>query len=101
MDDSGAKVLRLEEAIRKMTSLPAQKLGLFDRGIIRPGFWADIVIFDLEKISDKATYLEPYQYPSGIEYVIVNGEVVIEHGEHTDRRPGRVLRHFKMSFSPV
>ncbi|RLE52034.1 MAG: D-aminoacylase [Candidatus Methanomethylicota archaeon] len=86
------KVLRLEEAIRKMTSLPARKVGFMDRGILRPGFWADIVIFDPDKIIDKATYLEPKQYPEGIKFVLVNGELVIEEGEHTGKLPGKVLR---------
>lgn len=93
MYDEGARILTVEEAVRKMTSLPAQKLGLWDRGLIRLGCWADIVLFDLERIADKATYLEPYQYPEGIEYVIVNGEVVIEKGRHTGRLPGKVLKH--------
>lgn len=93
MYDEGARILTVEEAVRKMTSFPAQRLGLWDRGLIRPGYWADIVVFDLERITDKATYLEPYQYPEGIEYVIVNGEVVVDRGRHTGRLPGRVLRH--------
>jgi len=85
-------VLRLEEAIRKMTSLPAQKLGLRDRGLLREGFWADIVIFDPEKIMDKATYQNPHQFPEGIEHVIVNGTVVVSGGEHNGALPGKVLR---------
>ena len=93
MYDEGARILTVEEAVRKMTSLPAQKLGLWDRGLIRLGCWADVVLFDLERIADRATYLEPYQYPEGIEYVIVNGEVVIEKGRHTGRLPGKVLKH--------
>ncbi|RLE54416.1 MAG: N-acyl-D-aspartate/D-glutamate deacylase, partial [Candidatus Methanomethylicota archaeon] len=93
MYDEGIKILSLEEAIRKMTSLPAQKFGLLNRGIIRPGFWADIVIFSLKEISDTGTYLKPYQYPVGIKYVIVNGEIVIIEGEHTGKNAGRVLRH--------
>ncbi|MCS7385517.1 MAG: D-aminoacylase [archaeon GB-1867-005] len=86
------KVLRLEEAIRKMTSLPARKVGFMDRGILRPGFWADIVIFDPDEIIDKATYLKPAQYPEGIKFVLVNGEVVIEEGEHTGKLAGKILR---------
>jgi N-acyl-D-amino-acid deacylase len=85
-------ILRLEETIRKMTSLPANKLKLFDRGIIRTGMCADIVIFNPSIISDEATYAEPHRYPKGIEYVIVNGKIVIEHGEHTKALPGKVLR---------
>jgi len=86
------KVLRLEDAIRKITSLPAGKIGLEDRGIIKEGFWADVVIFDPAKIKDKATYASPHQYPEGISYVIVNGQVVVESGRLTGIRPGKVLR---------
>ena len=93
MNDEGSSIISIEEAIKKMTSLPAQKFGLLDRGIIRPGFWADIVIFNLKEISDTATYLNPYQYPVGIKYVLVNGELVIKEGEHTGKMAGRVLRH--------
>lgn len=86
------KVLRLEEAIRKMSSLPASFLGLKDRGLIKEGMWADIVIFSMERIRNKATYANPYAYPEGIDYVIVNGVVVIERGKHTGALPGKVLR---------
>ena len=86
------KVLSMEEAIRKMTSLPAQKLGLRDRGMIAPGAKADLVCFDPEGVSDRATYTEPHQYPAGIHHVIVNGTVVIQGGEHTGALPGQVLR---------
>lgn len=86
-------ILRLEDAIRKMTSLPAQKIGLWDRGIIRVGAWADITVFNPDKVIDKATYQDPHQYPEGIEYVLVNGEVVVERGEHTGILAGKVLRH--------
>ena len=75
-----------------MTSLPAGKFGLEDRGIIKEGFWADIVIFDAATIKDKATYENPHQYPEGIDYVIVNGQIVVEDGKQTDVRPGKVLR---------
>jgi len=92
-DDSGEKLVTLQEIVRKMTSLPTQKLGLRDRGLLREGMWADIVVFDLERIADKATYLQPYQYPDGIEYVLVNGVVVIENGEHTGALPGKPLKH--------
>jgi N-acyl-D-aspartate/D-glutamate deacylase len=85
-------VLSLEEAIKKMTSIPATKLRLQDRGLIKEGFWADIVIFDLNKIADRATYQTPHQYPEGIEYVIVNGEIVVEEGKLTGVRPGKVLK---------
>jgi len=96
------KIISLQEAIRKMTSFPAQKLRLKDRGLIREGMWADIVVFDMDKIKDKATSRYPYAfplanyphgYPEGIEYVLVNGQIVIENGEHTGILPGKVLRH--------
>jgi N-acyl-D-aspartate/D-glutamate deacylase len=86
------KVLRLEDAVRKMTSLNAAKLGLEDRGLLRPGNYADITIFDAEHVADKATYEKPFQYSVGIEYVLVNGQLVLEHGKHTDAMPGKVLR---------
>ena len=75
-----------------MSSFPAQKLGLKDRGLLMPGMWADIVIFDPSKIIDKATYQDPHQYPEGIEYVIVNGEIVVNKGKHTGKLPGKILR---------
>ena len=84
-------VLRIEEAVYKMTGLPAMKLGLKDRGTIRSGAAADLVIFNQEKIRDRATYQDPQLYPAGIEYVIVNGEIVLKAGEHTGKLPGRFL----------
>jgi N-acyl-D-amino-acid deacylase len=87
------KTITLEEAIRKMTSLPAQTLGIKDRGMMREGMWADIVIFDPLTVRDKATYEGPQQYPEGIEYVIVNGKIVIAKGEHQKVLPGKVLQH--------
>jgi len=87
------RLLTLEEAIRKMTSLPAQKLGLRDRGVIHEGAWADLVILDPERVIDQATYQDPHRYPVGIEYVLVNGVIVIEREKHTKALPGRVLRH--------
>lgn len=95
-------VLTLQEAIRKMTSFPAQRLGLTDRGTIRPGVWADIVVFDLDRIHDRATNLYPHtypfenyphQYPEGIDYVFVNGVMVVEGEQHTGESPGKVLCH--------
>ena len=86
------KILTLQEAVRKMTSLPAQKLGLKDRGLIREGIWADITIFNPDKIIDRATFTDSHQYPEGIEYVIVNGKIVIEKGEHTKEMSGKALR---------
>ena len=87
------KVLTLEEAVRKTTSLPAQKLGIRDRGLLREGMWADIVVLDPQTIADKATEDQPYLYPEGIEYVLVNGEVTVQQGEHTGALAGHVLRH--------
>jgi N-acyl-D-amino-acid deacylase len=95
-------VLTLQEAIRKMTSFPAQRFGLYDRGVLRPGAWADIVVFDLERIHDRATNLYPHtypfenyphQYPEGVDYVFVNGVMVVDGEEHTGELPGKVLRH--------
>lgn len=88
----GKKLCSLEDMIRKMTSMPADKLGLKDRGRLQKGKAADIVLFDYDKILDKATYSDPEQYPEGIPYVIVNGELVIREGEHTGAFPGQVLR---------
>ncbi|OGD48308.1 hypothetical protein A3K69_03935 [Candidatus Bathyarchaeota archaeon RBG_16_57_9] len=85
-------VLSLPEAVRKMSGATAQRLGLHDRGLIREGFKADLVVFDPETVSDKATYTEPHRYPSGISHVLVNGVPVVEDGEHTGALPGRVLR---------
>jgi N-acyl-D-amino-acid deacylase len=90
--ERGKKILTLQEAVRKMTSLPAQRLGLRDRGLVRPGTWADLVIFDPDTIADRTTYANPYQFPVGIDHVLVNGQVVIQNGEHTGRLPGHVLR---------
>lgn len=85
-------VLPLPEAIRKMTSLCAEKLGITDRGLLRPGMKADITVFNAETVVDQATFDNPHQYPVGIPHVIVNGTVVLENGEHTEATPGRVLR---------
>ena len=86
------KVIALEEAVRKMTSLPASILGLADRGAIKEGMWADLVIFDPATIADKATFEDPFQYPVGIDTVLVNGTVVLDEGKHTNARPGKVLK---------
>ena len=85
-------VLSLQEAVRKMTSAPALHLGLKDRGLLREGYKADITIFDPEKVKDEATFIDPHQFASGIPYVIVNGTVVIDEGEHTGELPGVVIR---------
>jgi N-acyl-D-amino-acid deacylase len=95
-------VLTLQEAIRKMTSFPAQRLGLMDRGVLRPGAWGDVVVFDLERMHDRATNLYPHpwpfenyphNYPEGIDIVLANGKVVVDQAEHTGNLPGRVLKH--------
>lgn len=86
------KVLPLEEAIRKMTTLPASILGLKDRGAIAVGQAADLVLFDPATVADRATFEDPFQYPVGIDTVVVNGEVVLDEGKHTGARPGRVLK---------
>ncbi len=86
------KIMSLETAIRKITSFPAQTLGLADRGLIKENMWADVVVFDQEKIIDKATFTNPHQLSVGIEYVLVNGDVVIEKGEHQSNLPGKTLR---------
>jgi N-acyl-D-amino-acid deacylase len=75
-----------------MTSMPAQRLGLVDRGMIKVGMWADIVIFDPASIGDTATYADPRQYPTGISYVLVNGQIAVQHGKTTGALAGSVLR---------
>jgi N-acyl-D-amino-acid deacylase len=83
--------LTLEDAIRKMTSWPATRMRIADRGLIREGIWADVVVFDYDKIQDRSTYEHPDITPDGIDYVLVNGQVVIDHGKHTGARPGKIL----------
>jgi N-acyl-D-aspartate/D-glutamate deacylase len=85
------KVLTLPEAIRKMTSWPATRLRLASRGTIKEGNWADVVIFDYEKIQDNATYEYPFRLPTGIDFVLVNGQVAVENGKHTGARSGMVM----------
>jgi N-acyl-D-amino-acid deacylase len=84
-------VLTLEDAIRKMTSWPAARMHLSDRGAIREGLKADVTIFNYERIQDTATYDNPVLYPTGIDYVLVNGQVVVDQGRHTGAKPGEVL----------
>jgi N-acyl-D-amino-acid deacylase len=86
------KLLTLEEAVRKMTSQPASRVGFRDRGILRPGMMADVVVFDPQTIKDVATFEDPNHYSVGVRYVLVNGQAVVEAGRITSRRPGRVLR---------
>ncbi|WP_321393920.1 N-acyl-D-amino-acid deacylase family protein [Emcibacter sp.] len=85
-------VISLPDAIRKMTSWPASRMGIHDRGVIREGLWADVVIFDLKTIEDTANWKNPTLYPEGIEYVFVNGVTVVDKGEHTGTRPGKALK---------
>jgi N-acyl-D-amino-acid deacylase len=85
-------VIALEDAVRKMTSLTARHLRLVDRGEIRVGAWADLVVFDAAAVKDVATYDDPHRYPKGIDYVVVNGAVAVDMGETTGERAGRFLR---------
>lgn len=85
------KVLRLEDAVRKMTSLPARTMGFMDRGILRPGMAADVVVFDLAKVADPATFQQPHAYAEGFEEVLVNGKAIILDGELTEERGGEIL----------
>jgi len=85
------KLLTLEEAVRKMTSANTAKVRIYDRGLLRPGQGADLAVFDAERVIDHATFENPHQYATGIEYVVVNGEVVLDHGRHTGARPGAIL----------
>jgi len=85
-------LLGLEEAVAKMTSAPASRLGVTDRGLLRDGLLADVVVFDPETVRTNATYDEPRRYPDGIDYVLVNGQLVVDDGRHTGALPGRVVR---------
>ncbi len=85
------RILTLEEAVRKMTSWPATRMRLPQRGLLKEGFWADVVVFELDRLHDRATYEEPTRFPTGVDWVLVNGEVVIDQGRHTGARPGHVL----------
>jgi N-acyl-D-aspartate/D-glutamate deacylase len=87
-----AKILTLEEAIRKITSLPAAKFRLGDRGVLREGAYADLTIFNPDTITDRGNTLNPRVYPKGIEYVAVNGKLVVAKAKHTGETPGKVLR---------
>ena len=84
-------VISMPFAIRSMTSLPAQIMGLKDRGLLRPGYWADVVVIDPELVADKATFTEPHQYPTGMPYVLVNGVAVVDNGKLTSATPGKVI----------
>ncbi|MBI2026334.1 MAG: D-aminoacylase [Deltaproteobacteria bacterium] len=87
------KIITLDQALYKMSTQPAQRFGLKNRGKIEEGYWADLVLFDLDKIEDTSTFKEPLHYPTGIEYVFVNGELVIKGGKHTGKRPGHFLKY--------
>ena len=94
-------ILRLEDAVRKMTSLNAAKAGLLDRGLLRRGQYADVVIFDPATVIDHSTYVEPFQYSTGIVHVLVNGKIVLEKGQPIEARPGRALRHGRSPTSEI
>jgi N-acyl-D-aspartate/D-glutamate deacylase len=85
------KVITLEDAVRKMSSFPAQRLGIADRGVLREGLKADIAVFDPSLVGDRATFEQPHQYAVGVSLVVVNGEVVFEDGAMTAARPGRII----------
>jgi N-acyl-D-amino-acid deacylase len=85
-------VISLEEAIRKLSHLPAENLKISHRGLLKQGYYADIVIFNPEEIRDHATFEEPHQYATGVKYVFVNGQLVLRDGEHTGAKPGRIVR---------
>jgi dihydroorotase/N-acyl-D-amino-acid deacylase len=89
------KVLTLEQAVRKMTAMPAARLGLKEQGCLRAGCAANVTVFSAESVRDKGTFENPHQYPEGIPFVVVNGTIVVDGGQFTAARPGRVLRHKK------
>jgi N-acyl-D-aspartate/D-glutamate deacylase len=95
------RLLSLEEAVRKMTSLPATRMKLWDRGLVRPGFAADLAVFDPTTVGDRATFANPKQYSQGMRYVMVNGEFVVDDGAITQARPGRPLRGPGYKTTPV
>ena len=84
--------LRLEEAIRTLTSMPAHHFGLRDRGLVARGYAADLVVFDFDALENVSTWDEPIAYASGVEHVLVNGAFAVDGGDHTGARPGRILR---------
>ena len=85
-------VLTLEDAVRRMTSLPARTFGMRDRGLVREGFAADLVLFDPSRVADKATFQQPHQFSEGFDLVLVNGTPVVDEGKLTGARPGRIVR---------
>ena len=86
------RLFPLETAVAKMTGVAARALGLRDRGVLRAGAWADVVVFDPARIADRSTYEEPHRYAAGVSTVVVNGQVVVDGGDHTGALPGRVIR---------
>jgi len=94
-------VLPLERAIHKMTGLPAKKFGLRNRGLLKEGYFADIVVFDAQSVADRSSYDDPHVFPEGIHLVVVNGRIVVEGNEMTRERPGRILRGFRKAESLV
>src|SRR5207302_4950926 len=88
----GEKIVPLEEAIRRLSALPAGNLKLDRRGALKPGYFADVVVFDPAKIQDHATYEKPHRYSTGVLHVFVNGAQVLKNGEHTGAKPGRAVR---------
>ena len=85
-------VIPIEEAVRKLTSFPAATLRIKERGKLTPGYFADVVVFDPKTIADRSTYEKPHQYATGVTHVWVNGGQVLKNGEHTGKKPGRVVR---------
>ena len=85
------RLLSLAQAVHKMTGMPAKRLGLRDRGVIKVGARADLVIFESKTVADRATFDEPHRYPAAIDHVLVNGRFVVKDGQHTGSLPGRVL----------
>jgi len=85
------KALTLEEAVRKITSANSAKVKVFDRGLVRPGQWADVAVFDAATIADRATFEKPHQYATGVVYLLVNGQMVLDKGRHTGARPGKIV----------
>jgi N-acyl-D-amino-acid deacylase len=86
------KIVPLEEAVRRLTRLPAEILKLDRRGALKPGYFADVAVFDPAKIQDHATFDKPHQYATGVVHVFVNGTQVLKNGQHTGAKPGRVVR---------
>jgi hypothetical protein len=94
------KLLTLEQALHKMTGLPARRLGWSERGQIAPGQWADVVVFDPESISERATFLEPHRHSVGVEHVLVRGRFVLRSGAMTGARPGRPIASVPSAATP-